>query len=660
MKLRVAAMVAVMALVAGCGKGGEQQKPAGEPVKPATEQGAQQPAQPAEGTAQTGEKPADPASGPVTFPSTGVENPKVEIFEVSEFQCPFCSRVLPTIKQIKDTYGDQVRVTFLHQPLPFHKDARPAAIASMAAWRQGKFWEMHDKLFANQRALSQPELEKYAQEVGLDMEKYKKDVADPEIAKFVDRNQAIANAVGASGTPAFFINGQSLRGAQPFEQFKQVIDAEIKAADDAGKRGMDYVKERTKTNNAQLAAFVYEGKEPPAAAPAAQQQQPRPVDRTVYKVDVDPGDAMKGNAKGALVTIVEFSDFQCPFCSRLNPVLDQIMSTYGDKVRVVFKHNPLPFHKEAFPAAEASMCANDQGKFWEMHDKLFANMRALQPADLERYAGEVGLNVADWKKCMDSNKHKARIEADQELAGKVTARGTPNSFVNGRKLTGAKPFEEFKELIDEELKKAEELVGKGTAREDVYAAIIKDGKVFEPLEEQVNQFDLSKTAVMGKPTAKIQIVEFSDFQCPFCARVGSPLKEVQKHYGDQAVIGFKHFPLNFHKEAFPAAEASLCANDQGKFWEMHDKLFEVQKDLAQAKWDEWAKEAGVKDIDAFKKCMESGKHKDLVNADMEEGRKAGVRGTPTIYINGRKFTSPSGYNLEAFTRVIDKHILNKK
>ncbi len=156
----------------------------------------------------------------------------------------------------------------------------------------------------------------------------------------------------------------------------------------------------------------------------------------------------------APVTIVEFSDFQCPFCSRVGPTVKQIEEKYKDKVRLVWRNYPLPFHNNAQLAAEAAMAANEQGKFWEMHDKLFANQQALTRPDLEKYAQELGLNVEKFKAALDSGKYKGAVNADVQYAnGLGGGMGTPTFFVNGRKIAGALPFEQFAQVIDEELKK---------------------------------------------------------------------------------------------------------------------------------------------------------------------------------------------------------------
>jgi protein-disulfide isomerase len=158
----------------------------------------------------------------------------------------------------------------------------------------------------------------------------------------------------------------------------------------------------------------------------------------------------RGGAK-APVTIIEFSDYQCPFCKRAESVVDQVMTTYGDKVRLVFRDYPLPMHPQARPAAEAANCANAQGKFWEYHQKLFANQSALSEDKLKEYAKELGLDTAKFNQCLDAKQFKAAIDKDIEDGSKVGVSGTPAFFINGRMLSGAQPFDKFKEVIDDEL-----------------------------------------------------------------------------------------------------------------------------------------------------------------------------------------------------------------
>jgi protein-disulfide isomerase len=162
-------------------------------------------------------------------------------------------------------------------------------------------------------------------------------------------------------------------------------------------------------------------------------------------------DPVKGPA-AAPVTIVEFSDFQCPFCSRVNPTLKQIEETYGDKVRIVFRDYPLlQIHPQAAKAAEAASCAAEQGKFWEMHDKLFANQQKLAVADLKAHATELGLKAEEFNQCLDSGKKEAGWKKDLEEGTAYGINSTPAFFINGRLISGAQPFEAFKQLIDEEL-----------------------------------------------------------------------------------------------------------------------------------------------------------------------------------------------------------------
>jgi protein-disulfide isomerase len=132
----------------------------------------------------------------------------------------------------------------------------------------------------------------------------------------------------------------------------------------------------------------------------------------------------------------------------------KVLQTYGDKVRIVFKDFPLPNHAEAFKAAEAAHCAGEQGKYWEMHDAMFANIRNLFVPSLKQTARGLGLDGAAFDQCLDSGKHAAIVRADYELGEKMGVNSTPTIYINGRPLIGAQPFEAFKAIIDEELARA--------------------------------------------------------------------------------------------------------------------------------------------------------------------------------------------------------------
>ena len=176
------------------------------------------------------------------------------------------------------------------------------------------------------------------------------------------------------------------------------------------------------------------------------------------------------------------------------------------------KHNALPFHKRAMPAAEAAMAAHAQGKFWEMHNHIFENMRSLGDADLEKYAAAVGLDMTKYKAAMAKHTYKKQIDADMALAQKVQSRGTPSFYVNGRNIRGAQPFENFDFLVEEELKKAKAMVAKGIAPKDVYANVIKNGKVFTPLDAKANPMTAEGRPFKGAKDGDIVLYEYSDFQ----------------------------------------------------------------------------------------------------------------------------------------------------
>lgn len=169
------------------------------------------------------------------------------------------------------------------------------------------------------------------------------------------------------------------------------------------------------------------------------------------RVTVDAGDAARKGSVDAPVQIIEFSDFQCPYCTRGATVVDEVIAFYGDKVSLVFKHFPLEFHKEAHLAAQAAECAREQGKFWEYHDMLFANQKNLTPPSLVEYALQLDLKAEPFETCLQEQRYAGRVNADLAEGGTVGMSGTPGFFINGIPLSGAQPLENFKRIIDEEL-----------------------------------------------------------------------------------------------------------------------------------------------------------------------------------------------------------------
>jgi len=584
-------------------------------------------------------------------PTWGSRLAPVTIVEFADLQCPYSKKVQVTLSALRETYGpDRLRIVWKNNPLPFHPNAAGAAEAAMgvfvAAGRDA-FWKFHDLAFANQTALSRDQYLVWAQQAGVsDVGAYAAGLDGHQWTFAVEDDRHVAATLGANGTPAFFINGVSLSGAQPLDAFKKIIDDQLVKAQallDAG------------TAPARLyARLATDGRAAVAADRQDKDKEDEQRARTVYKIPLGKGPA-RGPAT-ALVTIVEFADFQCPFSARVQATLDALRTEYGDRLRIVWRNEPLPFHKAAEPAAEAALEVRDEkgdAAFWDLHDRLFAGQKSLVQGDkpdldaIADLASAAGASRARVMAAMTGHTRKAQIVADANLADDFQAIGTPAFFVDGRRIVGAQPREKFEKIIDEELGKAQALVTQGVRPADVYASLTKDGAgPVEPEKRDLPALPATDPA-RGGAGARVTVHEWADFQCPFCGREEATLAQIVKDYGSRIRFVWHDLPLSMHPLARSAAAAAREAYAQKGatgFWAMHDTLFANQAHLERADLDGYAVALHL-DATRWAAALDGDQHAAEIAADEKAAGAASISGTPGFMVVAGGASASRGYFL---------------
>lgn len=370
----------------------------------------------------------------------------------------------------------------------------------------------------------------------------------------------------------------------------------------------------------------------------------------------DRPQSSKGDAN-APVVMYEWSDYTCSHCKDFNdnelPILEEAYIKTG-KLRLVNKEFPVVNGDLSVVASLAAQCAADQDKFWEMHDWLFANTPTWAGQDalaqVKKGARDAGADGDTFDKCFDAQTPIQRIVEDFREGQSYEINGTPAFVINGHLIPGAMPIEQFRKLIDALITEAET----GSLPEGVITVT--------PSPTPDTNFNVSQRPILGKADAPVTIVEFTDFQCPFCEQYFTQTHpQLLKEFVDTGKVKYiiKNFPLTtIHPQALPAAEAAECAGDQDKYWEMHDKLFGSQS--------EWAGQANAVDTfkkyaadlsldkDKFNTCLDSGQFRSEIETDQKEGIAAGVTGTPAFFINGVLLSGAQP--LQAFEQAINEQL----
>lgn len=583
----------------------------------------------------------------------GPADAPVHIVEFADFECGYCAKVQPTLQRLFEAFPGKVRLTIVHTPLAFHKRARPASLASLAAARQGRFWQMHDRLFAAHTELSDAAFKAHASALELDLPRFTEDLADPKLEADIERHMGIGRAIGVDSTPTFYVNGTELPGAVPYAWFEALVRDEIRRA----KGTPGFARARTAAAFPALARVAYPG--PHAAPPSdeAAAAKPRPER---YKIAIHADDPSKGPTD-ALVTIVEFADFECPYCAVVAPVVERVRADRPEDVRVVFKHMPLRNHRFALVAAAISLCAADQDAFWPIHDALFAHdwRQGLSPESFAAMAQGAKIDAEKVGACLEQGGHRDTLLRHMDDAHHAEVQGTPTLFVNGRPVRGAADESTLGDLVDAELERARAKVSGGTAKADVYAATVADGAVNPPFSETTHDFDRAGLDLRGPGDAKARVTVFSAFGCRFCDAFSAELGELSERLGDRVSIAFKAFPTPGDAPGMQALRAAFCAGEQGRFWAVHDRLAPVATaDLPIAVSGLSSDSELALDKGRYDACVAGEGVDDLIARDVAEALRAGVYGGPTVFVNGREYVLEHRYDAAGIAAAIENFILN--
>jgi protein-disulfide isomerase len=344
------------------------------------------------------------SAGAVAADSVSPQSPgAVAIIVYSDFQCPFCRQFAQPIRELmaKGVEGVPTKVIFKTFPLSFHPEAKIAAQAAVAAGEQGKFWEMHDLLFANQSALKRDDLLKYAKELNLNFERFRKDVDSDRVKKVVESEQAEGAKLGVNGTPTFYVAGKEYSGTRSYDQLRKLVQGE---------------QRRTQAMAEITASLMSRG---PAGAP---------------------------------VTLEFFADLESPVSRSAMSVLDAVMQRYPSAVRLQFRNFPLAFHPQAPLAHEAAMAAARGGHFWDFTTYILDHQdSAVREQDLIAYAGQLGLDEGRFAAMIQEHRYASRVDADVSEGFKRGIRGSPVIFVNSRRIDGVPSLKTLTEYVEAEL-----------------------------------------------------------------------------------------------------------------------------------------------------------------------------------------------------------------
>jgi protein-disulfide isomerase len=562
----------------------------------------------------------------------------VTIVAFFDFECAYCMKGFETLEELAKKFPSaDLRIALKHLPLEFHPRALPSALATQAVQAAAGprvAYEFARALF-RERDLSNGAFVAQAETLGVERALYTALVEDDETRERVAFDMGVAKSLGLSGTPAFFVNGRLIAGAVPIEEFEAKIQEEL-----------TYF--RTHVHEPKAWSAVY-------AARVERNLRAGLVeailadDPGLNRVPIAGSPAI--GPSDAPLTLVMFSDLECPYCKRVDPTVTALQKQYGADLRLVWKHLPLPFHAHARNASRLVALAYErlgsETSFRAIHE-LFRASPALEDEALRRIGTSLGLKDEDMTLALSGKNAdiEARLTVDAELAEDLNAHGTPVFFINGRRVAGARPIEHFQAVMDAELAEAQTKIQGGIGKAVFYDQLIEQGSL-PGVPEAVPLGELSDRGrpTLGPESAPFLIHVFSDFQCPYCRRAEMNLADFKKEHQANVRWVWHDLPLPFHTRALPAARAGSEAFRQkgaAGFWEMHDLLFGLHVSTSLVSEEELLAHAEQLHLrlPEFRAALD-GKRDQSIEQDKVMAKALGISGTPAFVIQRKE--DSSGY-----------------
>ena len=402
----------------------------------------------------------------------------------------------------------------------------------------------------------------------------------------------------------------------------------------------------------------FDGKEPPFPARFPLYVAP-PVSSGTDSVTKRIGSAPSKGPANAPVVVEVFSDFHCPYSKAFSGLLNELDKQYPEKMRVIFHHFPLPMHSGAETTHQASVCAQEQGKFWEYHDKLMALKDKPERGVFSQLAGETGIDANTFNACLDGQKYKGWVAQETASAKPVGINSTPSYLINGRLISGMMQAADLKKIIDWHLKPVGRYPGPERPKPSAPSGNKGAGAPgLDPSKLYAFPADwLAKGPSRGPADALITIVEFFDFNCPFCQKGDQVSEQIFAAYPGKVRLVAKNFPLPMHSNAMKTAEAAMCADRQGKYWDFRREIFgEAWGKQSVEDMKAIAKKLNLKEAD-FNACFDGSQTKPTIEEDMKIFQGHGNAGTPTFFVNGTPVVGAQP--LENFRKIIDEKLAKK-